>query len=423
MQKRYYTDYDEYIKFQSEKTLNPEKRKKWLGEEWDLKLDGFKNEFAKLSNYLDKDMKCLCIGARTGQEVLALKELGIENVVGIDIVPHDPYVIIGDMHNLDYDDDYFDFVYTNIIDHSIYPAKAIGEIERVLKNNGIFFLQMQIGIDQDTYTEFVIKNPFHDVCVLFEQSYCVHISGIERNFAGMNFEMIFQKDQTLSKIFKTYGRLDKLEIPATYEKIWEDINLPIQTKKLNTSDIVSNKKRNVILSGLKKRAYYLTRIAKEHGIRDIIEVGTAEGWQFYSFCEYARKEMKEGSVTSCDPRDVRSKKYIEEYADDKKVKYIQGTSNDITNDIKAQMIFIDGLHDANMVSLDVYNLQGNQDDSNNVAPVWVFDDFDVRFGCYEDIARICQFSRRFKVYRIGLTASGEPSHQVLVRGKFNVTEN
>ena len=44
---RHYRDYNDYISFQSVKTKDPEKRKKWLGEEWDLKIQGFKKEFSK----------------------------------------------------------------------------------------------------------------------------------------------------------------------------------------------------------------------------------------------------------------------------------------------------------------------------------------------------------------------------------------
>ena len=125
------------------KTLNPEKRKKWLGEEWRLKIDGFKKEFAKFGDFLSEDKKCLCLGARTGQEVVALNELGIKNVIGIDIVPHDPYVTKGDIHDLEFENNSFDFIYTNIIDHSINPKKMISVVERVLKFDGIFFLQIQ----------------------------------------------------------------------------------------------------------------------------------------------------------------------------------------------------------------------------------------------------------------------------------------
>ena len=78
-------------------------------------------------------MKCLCFGARTGQEVVALNEIGME-AKGIDIVPQEPYVIKGDIHDAPFVDDTFDFVFTNIVDHSIYPQKFMSEIERVLKS-------------------------------------------------------------------------------------------------------------------------------------------------------------------------------------------------------------------------------------------------------------------------------------------------
>ena len=36
-----YDNYDDYTEHQKEKTLYPVRRKKWLGEEWELKLNGF----------------------------------------------------------------------------------------------------------------------------------------------------------------------------------------------------------------------------------------------------------------------------------------------------------------------------------------------------------------------------------------------
>ena len=177
---REYRDYNDYIKFQSKKTLNPEKRRKWLGEEWDLKLEGFKREFSKFGNTIGEDTRALCIGARTGQEVVALKEMGVKEVIGIDIVPHPPHVIKGDMHNLEFEDESFDFVYTNVFDHSIDPKKMISEMERVVKVGGFIFLQCQIGIDQDEYTESIIEHPVYDILTLTETTFCGICQPIER---------------------------------------------------------------------------------------------------------------------------------------------------------------------------------------------------------------------------------------------------
>ena len=67
------------------------------------------------------------------------------------------------------------------------------------------------------------------------------------------------------------------------------------------------------------------------------------------------------------------------------------------------------------------NLQNNQ--VSDKKPVWVFDDFDHRFGCYKDILSICSNSSNFKVYKVGKTASGKPAHQALVVGRMSITKS
>ena len=64
--------------------------------------------------------------------------------IGIDIVEQLPHVIKGDIHDIPFDDNTFDFVFTNIFDHSIYPEKFISEIERILKPNGYCLIQLEI---------------------------------------------------------------------------------------------------------------------------------------------------------------------------------------------------------------------------------------------------------------------------------------
>jgi len=414
---RHYNDYDDYIEFQSKKTKDPVKREKWLGPEWKLKIDGFKKEFSKFGTLINQDTSALCIGARTGQEVVALLEMGVKSVKGIDIVPHEPHVEIGDMHNLSFKDNEFDFIYTNIIDHSIDPQKMIDEIERVLKPGGYFFLQCQVGIDQDEYTEFVIENPIYDILTLTNRTFCVVCQPIDRNFAGMNFEFVFTKSSELSRLYEKYGSIGTIEIPKEYEKLWDDINLKIQENKLDSSNIISNKNREEILSKLKKRGYYLTRIAEVFNCKNIAEVGTAEGWQYFNFCKYVDDNFKEeGFVSTCDPRDVRNKEYIELY-NDKRFSYFKGTSRDMSKHISdCDLFYVDGLHDEGTVVADVINLENCQ--SKDRKPIWIFDDFDERFGCINDIFSLCQASRMFKIYSVGKTASGKPSHQAIISGYF-----
>ena len=157
----------------------------------------------------------------------------------------------------------------------------------------------------------------------------------------------------------------------------------------------------------------MTRIAEIYNTKNIAEIGTAEGWQCFSFAEYC-KEVK-GHVYSCDPRDVVNKSYLNKYKDNST--WIQGTSKELSQlKINFDLIYVDGLHDKGEVIKDVANLSSNQ----NKNVIWIFDDFDERFGCFNDIVNIAASSKKFKVWKVGLTASGQPSHQVMTKANFRI---
>ena len=210
------------------------------------------------------------------------------------------------------------------------------------------------------------------------------------------------------------GDIEDLIVPEEYQKIWDDINLPIQTQKgmdhnLSEGDLLT------CLGQLSKRAYYLVSIAEQFGVKNIAEVGTAQGWQFYTFAHYVKKVG--GFVWSCDPRDVRDKTYAQAYAD--VTDFVSGTSEEMAETIKfsgekIDMFYIDGWHEQNWVLQDVERLKEFQSDN----PIWIFDDYDDRFGCSMDIEKICDKMPDHYVYRVGNAASGYPNHQVAVFGRI-----
>tara|TARA_R110000851_G_scaffold2600_4_gene10576 strand:+ start:4642 stop:5886 length:1245 start_codon:yes stop_codon:yes gene_type:complete len=410
---RHYREYEDYLNHQKTKTLDPVRRKKWLNEEWELKIKGFGRLFDRHGTVVQPEIKVLCIGARTGQEVVALKNRNID-AIGIDIVPHPPHVIHGDMHNLDFPDDSFDFVFSNVFDHALYPDKKISEIERVLKTDGHALLQFQIDIHPDQYTEVIVNRIEHDILPLFKESFCIVNNKIPRNFAGMNYEILMKKDSKAVSLHEKVGDVTDLSVPDEYQKIWNDINLPIQTNKGRTHNI-QGKELDECLNKLSKRAYYLVSIAEHFGAKNIVEVGTAQGWQFYSFAHYAQKNG--GKVYSCDIKDVRNEQYKSKYLDS--AVFSLGDSKSLANKLKEantkiDMFYIDGSHQAKAILMDILNLRDYQ--SENC--VWVFDDYDVRFGCYKEIGMLQQLNNNFKVYRVGDAASGNPNHQVMIAGKL-----
>lgn len=410
---REYKEYTQYLEHQSSKTLDPERRRKWLNEEWELKLSGFTDIFTRLGPVVQAGHRALCIGARTGQEVAALRSLGVD-AIGIDIVPHEDLVIEGDMHELPFEDSSFDFIFSNVFDHSLYPDKKVAEIERVLKVDGHAMIQLQLGVSPDRFSENEIDNVDHDVICLFEQSKIVHSHAISSNFAGMNWEILMGKDSTLSSLYGAVGKISTLEVPSEYQQIWNDINLPIQQRKANNHNL-DQEYAEQCFSNLQRRSFYLTSIAGFVGAKNIAEVGTAQGWQCYSFAHYASEN--DGHVWSCDIVDVRDETYAKKY--DETVTFVHGNSrhmaDQINNDgVKIDMFYIDGSHQAKAVLTDIKHLRHLQSDNC----VWVFDDFDTRFGCFREIQMLRNVNNKYKIYRVGDAASGNPNHQVVIFGKL-----
>lgn len=187
-----HSSYEDYVKKQIEKTLDPKRISRWKGVEWQTKIDGFENLFKRNEEYITNKKKALCLGSRTGQEVFVLRKLGME-AIGIDLVEFPPYTIKGDIHNLFYEDGIFDLVFTNILDHSLYLQKFISEMERVSTNRGIIILNIQENMTFDDYSENII-NDSKPIIELFKNSSLLKSRKIKNTFDGMNRELIFEKN-------------------------------------------------------------------------------------------------------------------------------------------------------------------------------------------------------------------------------------
>jgi len=216
------------------------------------------------------------------------------------------------------------------------------------------------------------------------------------------------------KIFSLLDKIIDIEeivVPKEYKQIWNDVSLATQKRKAKNYDL-SEEQTNKALQQLCKRPYYLTTIAEIFNVNSIAEVGTAEGLQFFSFARYVKN--KNGHVWSCDIKDVRNKEYCEIYKNN--TTFCLGDSKNLSSkiDTKIDLFYIDGAHGYGDVVRDVVNLKEKQSEN----PIWIFDDFDIRFGCYKDIERLCNMGKPHKVYRVGNTASGYPNHQVIIQGKF-----
>ena len=220
-----------------------------------------------------------------------------------------------------------------------------------------------------------------------------------------------KQDDNTMQLINQVPDFDDVVVPEDYKQLWKDVSLEVQLRKAKSHNL-TRAQTEQCLSQLCKRPYYLTLLAKQFNAKNIVEVGTAQGLQFYSFAKSLLQT--DGKVWSCDVQDVRNKQYSKLYEGN--TTFCLGTSQNLATiiDRKIDMYYIDGAHDYGDVIRDVVNLKDTQSDNC----IWVFDDFDNRFGCSKDIKRLCEAKKTYKVYRVGDAASGNPNHQAIIFGKL-----
>lgn len=142
---RQYDSYDQYLVHQAEK-LDQVGGEAFVNQ--DKAIAMFRRRFSLVSG-LKAPASVICLGARRGEEVRALLDLG-HFAIGIDLNPGraPELVVTGDFHNLNFADGSVDAVYTNCLDHAFELDKVVGEIRRVLKPGGLFIVDLLYGYDE-----------------------------------------------------------------------------------------------------------------------------------------------------------------------------------------------------------------------------------------------------------------------------------
>lgn len=167
LEQRRYSSYRQYLQHQAGKLQH-------------LELSGYEAEFPRcLKERLEKGgllrpgSSALCLGARRGAEVRALRECGCR-ATGLDLNPgpNNPDVVPGDFHAIPFHASSVDVVYTNSLDHLFEADRVINEVRRVLKPGGTLILEVTRGRSEgmapDSYASFWWDR-VDDVVGLFEK--------------------------------------------------------------------------------------------------------------------------------------------------------------------------------------------------------------------------------------------------------------
>ncbi|OMO84983.1 Methyltransferase FkbM [Corchorus capsularis] len=131
---------------------NP-RRDLYTSKEWIKAVHFYSSIFQDLisEGYLSPHSKSLCVETPLGQEVFALKEIGVEDSIGIFKKAAKPLVIKGDGHLIPFHDNTFDFIFSGgaRLDLSARPSDFASEIARTLKPEGFAVLHIKAN---DTYS-------------------------------------------------------------------------------------------------------------------------------------------------------------------------------------------------------------------------------------------------------------------------------
>lgn len=171
---RKYKDNNQYIQHQLKKTLNKGNIEFHKNNKSNT-IKKFIRTFKLMPRFLH-DIKILCIGSRYGEEIEALKSLGYDDITGIDLIDFPPYTIKMDMHDLKFENESFDVVYTNSLDHSINLKKTISEILRVCKRPGVIMLDIELyNRGEFEVNEFTSPNDIMNIINEFGVKYSLRI--------------------------------------------------------------------------------------------------------------------------------------------------------------------------------------------------------------------------------------------------------
>lgn len=136
---------------------------------------------------LSPNFKTLCVDTVTGADVFALRELGVEDSIGISKKGFKPLVIPGQGFKQPFSDETFDFVFCGggVVEKSAKLGDFAAEIQRTMKPEG--FLVVHTGAN-DTYS-------FESLIGLFNSCKLVTSKDID----GLNSKMPFIREVVLQK--------------------------------------------------------------------------------------------------------------------------------------------------------------------------------------------------------------------------------
>ena len=158
------------------------------GSKLNLLLEAIRKKYSK-SEF--KNLKVLSIGPRSEGEIFNLFANGFElkNITGLDLFSYSPFIKLGDMHSLSFNDEEFDIVLMGwCLAYSNNKKKALSETKRVLKKNGAIIVgHTRILINDDEVVKkrgYLVASPFNKINSIPDLNNLVSAVGFKKFYSS-----------------------------------------------------------------------------------------------------------------------------------------------------------------------------------------------------------------------------------------------
>ncbi|KAH7860417.1 hypothetical protein Vadar_013181 [Vaccinium darrowii] len=120
-------------------SLHKKNTRLWSTQKWLKTVHSFSSLFLTLKSlsHLTNHSRVLCVSAGAGHEVRALKQIGVKDVTGVELVDSPPLVSRADPHNLPFFDGVFDLGFSAHLDQALFPSRYVAEMERTVRVGGV----------------------------------------------------------------------------------------------------------------------------------------------------------------------------------------------------------------------------------------------------------------------------------------------
>lgn len=192
MRQRHYGTYEEYLAHQRAAAEDAAKQQSALRRR-ETAAARYDRYFACLKPWLERGARCLCLGARYGEEVEALQRMGYD-AVGLDLVAHPPLVLAGDMHDTALPGGAYQLVYSNAVDHVHDPRRFAAEVSRLLAVDGLILLTLAVNVPGGRYESLELQC-VHEVMLWFDGFEPVRVDRWTLDEGGMNTGLLLRRAQ------------------------------------------------------------------------------------------------------------------------------------------------------------------------------------------------------------------------------------